>query len=57
MLKGKKTYIIAIAAGLVVAAEAMGYINGEFAAQILTFLGIGGAVAMRAGIEKSGPDA
>ena len=52
MLKGAKTYIIAIVGVLVNGAIAMGYIPVEFLATINSILGFLGLGALRAGVSK-----
>jgi ABC-type sugar transport system ATPase subunit len=51
-LSGKKTYILAIAAGVTLAAQLAGFIDEGTAAAILSFLGVGGAVTLRSAIAK-----
>jgi hypothetical protein len=47
-LKGKKSYLCAIGLGLVVAAEALGYITKETADSLKALLGAGAIAALRA---------
>ena len=51
-LSGKKTYIIAVLAGIVVAVQSLGYIDNDMATTILGFLGAGGLATLRAGVSK-----
>lgn len=51
-LKGKKTYIIAAAAGVVTAAHAAGFIGVELYTSIMGFLGAGGLATLRAGVSN-----
>lgn len=49
---GKKTYFVAAAAGVVVAAWVLGLIDGETASKLLGLLGAGGLCTLRHGISK-----
>ena len=49
-LKGKKTYIVAILAGLVVMAQQAGFVTPEQAVAITGVLGAMGLATLRAGI-------
>ena len=51
-LKGKKTYIIAICGGIVYALAALNIITPDVAEKIYGVLSIGGAMTIRAAIEK-----
>jgi len=51
MLKGRKTYIVAIAGGIVFVLAALGIITPELANQIYTILGIGAVAALRDAIK------
>ncbi|MDZ4254245.1 MAG: hypothetical protein U1A72_16885 [Sulfuritalea sp.] len=53
-LSGKKTYLVAIAAGAVIAAQQLGWLDAEAANTILAALGVGGAVTLRQAIAKAG---
>lgn len=50
MLKGKKTYIVAILVALVVLASQLGYINAEMADMLYGLLGATGLATLRAGV-------
>jgi len=52
-LNGKKTYVVAIIAGISAAATALGHPIPEWA---WALLGSFGLVSLRAAVEKSGPD-
>lgn len=52
-LKGKKTYIVAVAAGIATIAAALGYIDNSVYTTIMGLLGAGGLATMRAGVEKN----
>jgi len=56
LLGGKKTYLIALAVGLVTAAQALGWIDAEVYQVILGFLGAGGLATLRAGVTSAGAD-
>jgi hypothetical protein len=49
-LKGKKTYLVALAAGLVVVAVHLGYITSDMGNTILGLLGATGLATLRAGV-------
>jgi hypothetical protein len=51
-LKGKKTYFLAVLGILTVGAWKVGAMDAEMASQILTALGFGGMITLRAGIAK-----
>ncbi|MEQ8504573.1 MAG: hypothetical protein RIB80_04555 [Rhodospirillales bacterium] len=51
-LKGKKTYLVAVAAGIVTVVQALGYIDAEMAATIYGLLGAGGLATLRAGVSN-----
>jgi hypothetical protein len=51
-LKGKKTYILAAASGIVTAAHMLGFIDAEMWASIMGLLGAGGLATLRAGVAK-----
>lgn len=51
-LKGKKTFLIASAAGLVVALKLSGVVDEETANTVLTLLGFGGLATLKAGQKK-----
>ena len=53
ILKGKKTYLIAIAGAVIVFANAMGWINDEVTKTLLGLLGAGGLATLRAGVSKT----
>ena len=53
MLQGKKTYLVALAAGLVAFAVQMGYITKELGETILMALGAAGLATLRAAVSKS----
>ena len=52
-LKGKKTYLIAVAVGLLAAAKALGYIDDETVATLTVLLGGGGLATLRAGMASA----
>lgn len=47
ILKGRKTYIVAVAAGLVTVAQVLGLIDAELAITIYGLLGAGGLATLR----------
>lgn len=51
-LKGKKTYVIALAIGLVTAAEFLGWIDMATAATLYGLLGAGGLVTLRMAVNS-----
>ena len=51
-LKGKKTYIVAGAAMLVVGAQLLGFVDTDTANQALAALGFGAIVTLRAAVAK-----
>ena len=52
-LQGKKTYLVAAAALGVTGAYILGFIGVDTANTILTLLGFGGLITLRAGITKT----
>lgn len=50
LLKGKKTFLLAVAGAVVFFASAAGYLDAEFANKILGFLGIGAVATLRSAI-------
>lgn len=50
-LKGKKTYLVALIAAVVVALHSVGYIDSDIANTLLSFLGLSGLVTLRASIK------
>lgn len=52
-LKGKKTYIIAIVAGVVVTMGMLGFIDENTQKALLGFLGAGGLATLRAGVSST----
>lgn len=50
-LKGKKTYILAIAGGVIFALARVGFIPADLEVQIYIVLGIGGMAALRNAIK------
>ena len=50
-LSGKKTYVIAIAVGVLAGLNAYGFVVPDYVYQILAALGLG---TLRAGVTKSG---
>jgi hypothetical protein len=50
-LTGKKTYIVAIVIGCVVACQHLGYIDEETAKTLIGLLTDGGLATLRAGVE------
>ena len=51
LLKGRRTYIVAVLLGLVVIAESLGYLDAETAFTLKGLLGAGGLAALRAGVK------
>lgn len=51
-LKGKKTYAVAIAVGVVAAVSFMGWIDSDTAAILYGLLGAGGIASLRAAVDK-----
>ena len=51
LLKGRRTYIVAVLLGLVVIAESLGYLDAEMAFTLKGLLGAGGLAALRAGVK------
>lgn len=51
-LKGKKTYLIAIAAGLITTFKALGWIGEETYQTLMGFAGAGAAITLRSGMKK-----
>jgi hypothetical protein len=51
-LAGKKTYLIAIAAGIIVTLNVMGYIEDTLANKILDYLGVGIIFTLRSAISS-----
>ncbi len=54
-LKGKKTYVLAVAGAVVMGLWMAGVLDQEAADALLAMLGFGSIAALRAGIQKSGP--
>jgi len=52
-LKGKKTYLCALAIAIIVFLQQIGVIDEETMKTLLTLFGAGGIAALRAGIKKS----
>ena len=52
MLKGKKTYIIAVLVGVVAALEAAAIIDSSVAENLYAALGAGGLATLRMGVGK-----
>ena len=52
-LKGKKTYLIAAAVGLVTVAHQLGWIDADTYKVVLGFLGAGGLATLRAGVNSA----
>ena len=52
MLKGYKTYIVAVLVALTVGAQQLGWIDGPTSGAILGLLGAGGLATLRAGVSK-----
>jgi len=50
MLKGRKTYIVAIAVGVLTTAHRLGYVDDAMFSMILGFLNAGGLATLRAGM-------
>lgn len=51
-LKGKKTYLVAIAAGGVLALQLMNVVDPETANSLYKILGVTGLVTLKAGMKK-----
>lgn len=51
-LSGKKTYILAVLAGIVTAAYTLGYLSVETYTAVMGFLGAGGVATLRLGMDK-----
>lgn len=51
-LKGKKTYIVGVAAAITVGAQVAGLISPDTANTLLSMLGVGGLITLRAAISK-----
>ena len=49
-LNGKKTYIVAVLGGIVIAVHSMGFLSAEMATGILGLLGFTGVATLRSGI-------
>ena len=56
-LKGNKTYLVALAAGILTALNQMGAIDPVFYDQAMLWLGLGGVATFRHGMNKGGKDA
>ena len=52
-LDGKKTYLTALVAAVVLVAEYQGYIDALLANQILVLLGFGGIAFLRMGVSRN----
>ena len=50
---GKRTYIVAIAAGVVITLQVLGYISADTATNILKYLGVAGTITMAAKINRA----
>jgi len=50
-LRGKKTYLLAFLGAVTYGLQLAGVIDPDLATKILTFLGIGGAATLRAGMK------
>lgn len=55
LLTGNKTYLCALAAGVVQVAHSLGWIDDAVYQTIFGLLSAGGLAALRAGVTKSGP--
>lgn len=53
LLKGKKTYIVAGIAGLLMALNLLGYISQDTLKTLLELCGVGGLVTVRSAIASS----
>jgi len=53
LLSGKKTYLVALAAGIVIFLQMIGAIDYDLASTLLSLLGVTGLVTLRAGITKA----
>lgn len=53
MLKGKKTYIVALLVAIVTAALQLEYIDMEIASTLYGLLGATGLATLRSGVDKS----
>jgi hypothetical protein len=54
-LKGKKTYVQAAAAGIIVVLFSLGWIDKELAVPILGLLGVGSVASLGAKIDRAKP--
>lgn len=52
LLAGKKTYLCALALGVVTVAESLGYVDSATARTLQGLVGAGGLAALRAGVKK-----
>ncbi|MBA60034.1 MAG: hypothetical protein CMQ40_12800 [Gammaproteobacteria bacterium] len=52
-LKGKKTYLVAAGAAVVVFVHAMGWLSADQSNTVLGLLGAGGIAALRAGVSAN----
>ena len=53
MLKGKKTYLIALAVAILTIAVQLGFLSQDIANTLFGLLGAGGLASLRLGIENS----
>lgn len=53
-LKGKKSYLIAIAVAIVAGLHQLGYISDPMQITILTFLGAGAVASLKAAVTTAG---
>ena len=53
-LDGKKSYLLAIAAGLLTMAHSLGWLGDGTYQTLMGLVGAGGLAALRAGVTKSG---
>ena len=53
-LRGKKTYLLALAAGVLTALRALELIDDRTYETLLGLVGAGGLAALRAGVSKTG---
>jgi len=52
MLKGKKTYLAAVAVGILTAVKMMGWIDQQVYDAVLAFLGAAGLASMRSAVKR-----
>jgi len=53
LLSGKKTYVVGLIAAALTFALQMGWIDQQMYEYVMTYLGIGGAFALRSAVKKA----